>query len=67
MLVQPFAHGKVDEKSQAGRQSLLFSLDLRLRSSLPERGGPGLEAQAGEAKLREVIISAGFTTFRRAA
>ena len=27
---------------------------------------PGLDAQAGEARLREVVLGAGFTHFRRA-
>ena len=32
----------------------------------PARKGPALGAQAGEARLREVMTSAGFSRFRRA-
>jgi len=35
-------------------------------ASLSQEVGAGLGAQAGEARLREVAKSAGFTSFRRA-
>jgi hypothetical protein len=35
-------------------------------NSLSQEVGLGLGAQAGEARLREVVTSAGFTRFRRA-
>jgi hypothetical protein len=36
------------------------------RSSLSQEVGLGLGAQAGEAKLREVVTKGGFSHFRRA-
>jgi hypothetical protein len=36
-------------------------------TSLSQEVGTALGAQAGEAKLREVILEGGFTTVRRAA
>jgi hypothetical protein len=38
-----------------------------LPTSLSQEVGAGLGAQAGEAKLREIIISGGFGDVRRAA
>ncbi len=35
-------------------------------SSLAQDGGAALGAQAGEARLRDVVLRAGFTRFRRA-
>jgi hypothetical protein len=35
-------------------------------ASLSQEGAMGLGAQAGEAKLREVVTAGGFTRFRRA-
>jgi hypothetical protein len=36
-------------------------------NSLSQEVGLGLGAQAGEARLRDVVTSAGFSRFRRAA
>jgi hypothetical protein len=36
-------------------------------ASLSQEVGLGLGAQAGEAKLRQVVTAGGFTQFRRAA
>jgi hypothetical protein len=35
-------------------------------ASLSQEVGLGLGAQAGEARLREVVLAGGFTRFRRA-
>ena len=37
------------------------------QASLAQEVGTALGAQAGEARLREVVTQAGFTRFRRAA
>ena len=37
------------------------------QASLAQEVGTALGAQAGEARLREIVTAAGFTRFRRAA
>ena len=67
MIVEPFAHDKVEDNlNPVGRVFYSASTLVCVPASLNENG-PGLGAQAGEAKLRELITSAGFTTFRQAA
>ena len=41
-------------------------VDAILRPRLSQEVGLALGAQAGEARLREVVTAAGFTRFRRA-
>ena len=50
-----------------GRAYYAFSTLLCTPSSLSQEGGLALGAQAGEARLREVLESAGFSRVRRAA
>ena len=53
---------------QPGRPRLLRLLDAALHAgSLSQEVGLALGAQAGEARIREVVEAAGFTRFRRAA
>jgi hypothetical protein len=67
MIVEPFAHDKVEDNlNPVGRVFYSASTLVCVPASLNENG-PGLGAQAGETKLRELITSAGFTAFRRAA
>ena len=53
---------------QSGRRAYYaFSTLLCTPSSLAQEVGLALGAQAGEARIRKVVTSAGFTQFRRAA
>jgi len=49
--------------------SLFYSVSTLVctQASLAQEGGAALGAQAGEARLREVLKEAGFTRIRRAA
>ncbi len=67
MIVEPFANDKVEDNlNPVGRVFYSASTLVCVPASLNENG-PGLGAQAGEAKLRELVTSAGFSRFRRAA
>jgi SAM-dependent methyltransferase len=67
MLVEPFAHDDVaDNLNPVGRLYYSASTMICTPASLSQEVGLGLGAQAGEARLREVVTSAGFTRFRRA-
>jgi 2-polyprenyl-3-methyl-5-hydroxy-6-metoxy-1,4-benzoquinol methylase len=66
MIVEPFASDKPEENHNVvGRVYYSASTMLCVPHSLAF-GGPGLGAQAGESRLREVVTSGGFTKFRRA-
>jgi SAM-dependent methyltransferase len=66
MIVEPFASDRPEENHNAvGRVYYSASTMLCVPHSLAF-GGPALGAQAGEARLREVVASAGFGRFRRA-
>jgi len=67
MIVEPFASDKTEENHNiVGRVFYSASTMLCVPHSLASRG-PALGAQAGEAKLREVVSTGGgFTRFRRA-
>jgi 2-polyprenyl-3-methyl-5-hydroxy-6-metoxy-1,4-benzoquinol methylase len=68
MIVEPRAGDSVQENlNPVGRAYYAFSTLLCTPSSLAQEGGLALGAQAGEARLREVLSSAGFTRVRRAA
>lgn len=67
MLVEPFANDKVEDNfNPVGRLSYSVSTVVCVPASLNE-DGPALGAQAGEKRLREIVIGAGFSKFRRAA
>lgn len=67
MLVEPFAHDDVaDNLNPVGRLYYSASTMICTPASLSQEVGLGLGAQAGEARLREVVTAAGFTRFRRA-
>ena len=52
---------------QPGRARLLLGVDDAVRAALARASGPALGAQAGEARLREVVVDkGGFSRFRRA-
>ena len=67
MLVEPFAGDKLEENlNPVGRAFYGASTLLCTPGSLSQEVGLGLGAQAGEAKIREVVTSGGFSKFRRA-
>jgi 2-polyprenyl-3-methyl-5-hydroxy-6-metoxy-1,4-benzoquinol methylase len=68
MIVEPIAGDSVQENlNPVGRAYYAFSTLLCTPSSLSQEVGLALGAQAGEARLRDVLSSAGFTRVRRAA
>jgi SAM-dependent methyltransferase len=68
MIVEPLAGDTVqDNLNPLGRAYYAFSNFLCTPSSLSQEVGLALGAQAGEARIREVVKAAGFTRFRRAA
>jgi SAM-dependent methyltransferase len=68
MIVEPFANDRLEENlNPVGRVYYGFSTLLCTPSSRSQEVGLCLGAQAGEARIREVVMSAGFTRFRRAA
>ena len=68
MIVEPFASDTRRGEPQPGRPRLLLGVDDA--SARPprcrRRSGSALGAQAGEARLRDVVTGGGFTHFRRA-
>jgi ubiquinone/menaquinone biosynthesis C-methylase UbiE len=66
MIVEPFAADRrEDNHNPVGRVFYSASTILCVPHSLSQRG-PALGAQAGEARLRGIAESGGFTRFRRA-
>jgi len=66
MIVEPFANDRVEQNlNPVGRVFYGASTMLCVPTSLAGKG-PALGAQAGEARLREVVLAAGFRAFRRA-
>jgi ubiquinone/menaquinone biosynthesis C-methylase UbiE len=68
LLVEPAAGDRVEDNlNPVGRAYYAFSTLLCTPSSLAQDVGMALGAQAGEARLRDVATSAGFSRFRRVA
>lgn len=68
MIVEPFANDDLkDNLNPVGRAYYGFSTLLCTPCSRSQEVGLCLGAQAGEARMREVVSSAGFTHFRKAA
>jgi SAM-dependent methyltransferase len=68
MLIEPFANDDLtDNLNPVGAAYYAFSTLLCTPSSLSQEVGTALGAQAGEARLREIVTSAGFKTLRRVA
>jgi SAM-dependent methyltransferase len=67
MIVEPFANDRVEDNlNPVGRVMYGASTQICVPVSLA-RKGPALGAQAGEARLREVVVTgAGFGRFKRA-
>ena len=68
MIVEPAAGDRVEDNlNPVGRAYYSFSTLLCTPASLSQEVGLALGAQAGEARIRDVVTAAGFTRFRRAA
>jgi SAM-dependent methyltransferase len=68
MIVEPAAGDRVEDNlNPVGRAYYGFSTLLCTPASLSQEVGLALGAQAGEARIRDVVIAGGLTRFRRAA
>jgi SAM-dependent methyltransferase len=68
MIVEPFAHDEFEKNlNPVGRIYYGASTLVCTPNSLSQEVGFALGAQAGEKRLREVALAAGFKRFRRAA
>jgi SAM-dependent methyltransferase len=68
MIVEPHAGDRVEENlNPVGRAYYGFSTLLCTPASLSQEVGLALGAQAGEARIGDVVAAAGFTRFRRVA
>ena len=67
LLVEPFANDELDQNiNPVGRLFYCASTCLCTPNSLSQEVGLGLGAQAGERRLRQVFLDAGFSNLRRA-
>jgi SAM-dependent methyltransferase len=67
MIVEPFANDRVEENlNPVGRAYYAASTMICTPASRSQEVGLALGAQAGEARIREVVTRGGFTHFRRA-
>jgi 2-polyprenyl-3-methyl-5-hydroxy-6-metoxy-1,4-benzoquinol methylase len=67
MIVEPFAGDRLEDNlNPLGRSFYSASTLICTPASLAQEVGTALGAQAGEARLREIVLGGGFTRFRRA-
>ena len=67
MIVEPFANDRVEDNlNPIGRMFYGASTMICTPASRSQEVGLGLGAQAGEARMREVVMQGGFKHFRRA-
>ena len=67
MIVEPFAGDRLEDNlNPIGRAFYSASTLICTPASLSQEVGAALGAQAGEARLREVVLAGGFSRFRRA-
>jgi 2-polyprenyl-3-methyl-5-hydroxy-6-metoxy-1,4-benzoquinol methylase len=67
MIVEPFANDRVEDNlNPIGRVFYSASTLLCTPASLSQEVGLALGAQAGEARMRQVVTEGGFSRFRRA-
>jgi SAM-dependent methyltransferase len=67
MIVEPFAHDRVEENlNPVGRVFYSASTMICTPASRAQEVGLALGAQAGEQRLRDVVMQGGFKSFRRA-
>jgi SAM-dependent methyltransferase len=69
MIVEPYAADRLEENlTPIGRMSFAASTMTCVPGALAQDGGTALGAQAGEARLREIVVEqGGFGSLRRAA
>jgi SAM-dependent methyltransferase len=68
MIVEPRAGDRVEENlNPVGRAYYAFSTLLCTPASLSQEVGLALGAQAGETRIKDVVLTGGFTRFRRVA
>jgi len=68
MIVEPFAGDRIEDNlNPVGRVYYSASTLICTPASRDQEVGLALGAQAGEARIRNVVTGAGFTKFRRAA
>jgi SAM-dependent methyltransferase len=68
VIVEPFAHDKLEDNlNPVGALFYAASTAVCTPASLAQEVGLALGAQAGEARLKKVIMEGGFKRFRRAA
>jgi hypothetical protein len=68
MIVEPAPGDRAEDNlNPVGRAYYAFSTLLCTPSALSREVGLALGAQAGEARIRDVVTAGGFTRFRRAA
>ncbi len=68
MIVEPFAHDDMKNNlNPVGRVFYSASTMICTPASKAQEVGLALGAQAGEKRIREVVMAGGFTRFRRAA
>jgi hypothetical protein len=68
LLVEPMAGDRVEDNlNPVGAAYYGFSTLLCTPNSLSQDKGTALGAQAGEARLRDIVTSAGFASVRRLA
>jgi SAM-dependent methyltransferase len=68
MIVEPMAGDRIEDNlNPVGRAYYGFSTFLCTPASLSQEVGLALGAQAGEARIRDVVSAGGFGRFRRAA
>ncbi len=67
LIVEPFANDSVEDNlNPVGRIFYAASTMICVPASLSQEVGAALGAQAGEARLKQVATSGGFSRFRRA-
>jgi SAM-dependent methyltransferase len=67
MIVEPYAGDRLEDNlNPIGRTYYNFSTLLCTPASLSQEVGLALGAQAGEARIRDVVETGGLTRFRRA-
>ena len=65
MIVEPFAHDRVEQNlNPVGRVYYSASTFICTPASRSQEVGACLGAQAGEARLRDVVMKGGFSRFR---
>ena len=68
LIVEPIAGDRVEDNlNPVGRAYYGFSTFLCTPASLSQDVGLALGAQAGQARIRDVVTAGGFSRFRRAA